>query len=236
MTERAPPPPDAILFDIGDTLVPAMRIAEDALGETARWLERRVPGADAEAFLDAYRAADATRRGLAVNHLWGIPGTTMAEACAVAGLSRSDALFANAFYRDRVRRRVRSNHALVALFRRLEEDGVAVGVVSNGTTIEQMDTLALLGLLDHVRVAAISQDLEASKPDPRPFEWALAQLGVEAGRAWFVGNDPVADYEAAERLGLWAILVGAEGDAGHRRVSSAAEVGRLLDAARRAAA
>ena len=234
MTARALPLPDAVLFDIGDTLVDAIGIADDALAETARWLERRSPHTDANAFLDAYRRADAARRGLGVNHLWGIPPDTMVEACAAAAVPRREALLAGAFYRERVRGRVRPRDALVALFRRLVDEGIAVGVVSNGTTVEQLDTLALLGLLDYVGVAVISQDAGAEKPDASLFHSALRGLGVEAGRAWFVGNDPVADYEAAERLGLSAILVGDAGGGGERRVAAAAGVGRLLDEARRA--
>lgn len=232
MTKRALSPPEAILFDIGDTLFDTRVIADDALAETARWLERRSPAIDRDAFLGAYRRADAAQRGLEFNHLWGLPVAIMVEACAAAGLPRAVALLANAFYRDRVRRRIAPNEAVVGLFRRLAGDGIALGVVSNGTTIEQLDTLALLALLDHVQVAAISQDLQAEKPDPGPFEWALAQLGVEARRTWFVGNDPQADYGAAERLGMSAILVGEEGDGDYRRVAAPEDVGRLLDAAR----
>ena len=232
MTTRALARPDAILFDIGDTLVPAMRIADEALTDTARWLERRSPGIGAEAFADAYRRVDAARHGLSVNHMWGLPLDIAVDACAASGLSRHDALFAHAFYRDRVRARIEPNHAHVRLFGRLVDEGVAVGVVSDGTPIGQMDTLAMLGLLEFVAVAAISQELGTEKPDPRLFRWALARLGVEPGRAWFVGNHPERDYDGAERVGLSSIIVGEAGDGDYRRVADVEEVGRLLDAAR----
>ncbi len=47
----------------------------------------------------------------------------------------------------------------------------------------------------------------AAKPDPRIFEFGLSRLGVSAGEALYVGDDPVTDIRAARAVGMHALNV-----------------------------
>lgn len=59
-----------------------------------------------------------------------------------------------------------------------------------------------LGLGRHFRHVVISSEVGADKPAPRIFQRALEIAGVTAAEALHVGDDPVCDWEGAERAGL----------------------------------
>lgn len=52
-----------------------------------------------------------------------------------------------------------------------------------------------------------ADSLEAMKPDPEAFRYALKKLGVKPGEALFVRDDVEADYKAAEKAGIKAVLI-----------------------------
>lgn len=76
-----------------------------------------------------------------------------------------------------------------------------------------------------------SADVGHRKPDPAPFRQALRRVGVEPGRSWFVGDSFANDVTGAEALGLTPIWLDASGAAPpgaafHHRVATLPE---LLD-------
>jgi HAD superfamily hydrolase (TIGR01509 family) len=92
--------------------------------------------------------------------------------------------------------------------RRLRDDGLHIGLVSNITTEPAPAIRRLLGRLrltpwfDHI---VLSNELGRSKPDPFPFRECLRHLRSEPGRALHVGDLP-ADIEGARRAGMRSIL------------------------------
>jgi len=77
---------------------------------------------------------------------------------------------------------------------------VAVGVVSLNAEAAIRTALEGHGLDDHVQVVVGRDTVETVKPDPGPLLYALDRLGVDPGRALFVG-DSDSDRVAAERAG-----------------------------------
>jgi HAD superfamily hydrolase (TIGR01509 family) len=219
--------PSAIIFDIGDTLLPASEIGERALAGTADWLLQRM-GVDPDVFMNAYRASDAQRQGPTVNHLWGLPLDIISDACEHVGVSTSHGLAAGAVYRDGVRQAIRYDPSLVAAFHALHESGLRLGVVSDGTTVEQLDTLHLLGVLPFVDALAISEDVGHEKPHPAIFETALQALRVSPEKTWYVGDDMDADYRGADRVGMQPVLVGDVACEDLHRVENAPAILSLL--------
>lgn len=222
--------PHAVLFDVGDTLVAATPIAAHALRRTADWLAAKVPQLNREAFVASYERLDVATTGPAVNHLWGLPVSIMLDAGRSHGVSKDLGLAASGVYRAAVRSRISRCEELVHTFTALRRAGIAVGVVSNGTTTEQIDTLELLGVLDLCEVIAVSEQEGVEKPDDRLFHVALDSLGVEPSHVWFVGDDYEVDVVPAQRLGIRPVLVGAEGAPGVTRLESAGGVWRLAEA------
>jgi putative hydrolase of the HAD superfamily len=71
------------------------------------------------------------------------------------------------------------------------------------------EILAGLGLAAWLDACVLPADAGAAKPDPRIFRAALAALGVEAGSAAFVGDDPTRDLAPARELGMRTLDAGA---------------------------
>ncbi len=119
------------------------------------------------------------------------------------------------------------------LLTELAAAGCRLGVISNWPP-------SLPRLLEHhglgpFEVIACSGPLRTAKPDPEIFRWALAQAGIPADRAWYVGNEPDIDCLTAQALGIRAILwdpAGRHADRDLCRAASAGELRRLLTADR----
>jgi putative hydrolase of the HAD superfamily len=84
--------------------------------------------------------------------------------------------------------------------------GVRIAWVTNFTTRRQLDKLARLGLDAVGALLVTSEEAGAEKPDPRGVALALERLGVAAGDAWMVGDDPIEDVQAALAGGVTMVL------------------------------
>jgi putative hydrolase of the HAD superfamily len=78
--------------------------------------------------------------------------------------------------------------------------GLALALVANWD-VSLRDHLGQSGLARRFAAVVISAEVGAAKPDPRPFEVALATLGVTPERAVHVGDDK-ADEQGAAAAGL----------------------------------
>lgn len=76
-----------------------------------------------------------------------------------------------------------------------------LGVITNfdGRFRSIADQLGIARYFHHV---IISSEVGADKPDPLIFQRALAAAGVAAADALHVGDDPLCDWQGAERAGL----------------------------------
>ena len=65
-------------------------------------------------------------------------------------------------------------------------------------------------LLREVDAAVFCVDVGWRKPARAPFDRALEVLGASASRCWFVGDDPIWDVEGARRAGLTPVVLAAD--------------------------
>ncbi|TCW83896.1 HAD family hydrolase [Burkholderia sp. SRS-46] len=148
----------------------------------------------------------------------GAPGATHAQIRAVIGLplqemfrsltGDSESARADAFAGHFV---ARADEIMVAgtriypdvpnLLARLRGQGLAVAIVSSKFRYRIEAILALNGLRPLVDVLIGGEDVTRHKPDPEGLVEALAQLGVSADAAIYVGDHAV-DAQAAERAGM----------------------------------
>ena len=77
---------------------------------------------------------------------------------------------------------------------------VPVVVLTNGITVIQKARLARSPITQWVSRAVISQEVGASKPDPKIFEIALD--GVSPSEALMIGDSPASDVLGANRAGI----------------------------------
>jgi putative hydrolase of the HAD superfamily len=94
--------------------------------------------------------------------------------------------------------------------------GCPLGVVSNFDS-RVLRILEGLGLASWFESVTLSSEVGATKPDRAIFARALAHHGVNAARAFHVGDSPVEDCEGARAAGLRAVLI----DRGERHASRA---------------
>jgi putative hydrolase of the HAD superfamily len=198
--------PDALLFDVGNTLVwmdhPFLvaLLAEHGVDTTAEAIMEAEYGA--KLLLDemARRAdGDPRMRGRAYfGEIFRVVGAP-AEAHGPLG----ERLFAR--------------HAEVGLWRGVRErtadtldalrgDGYRLGVVSNADgRVEGL--LDSLGLLSRFEVVVDSGMVGVEKPDPRIFRLALDRMGVAPENALYVGDIYEIDVVGARAAGMRAVLV-----------------------------
>ncbi|UPV75064.1 HAD family hydrolase [Halorussus limi] len=197
---------DAVLFDLDGTLVEYER-------SPGRLLDVAFESAGVDSFFEVGEYFDRFDDHLA-------PGVSIAE-----GRSNCFAEIAadRGYEPERGRRvaeafRSERDHSRVELLPGATEalDALAadhaLGVVTNGPPEMQTAKLESAGLAGHFEAVVFAGHDAAAKPDPEPFEVALAELGVESGRAVHVGNSLSSDVAGAHAAGLRSVWVPAEGE------------------------
>jgi len=101
--------------------------------------------------------------------------------------------------------------------RELAARGVALGIISNtgrtpGVILRRV--LERHDLLRHFTAVSYSDEVGYRKPDAEIFRRTLAELGVEAGEAAHVGDNPVADVQGAQGVGMRGVHYAAAGRPG----------------------
>jgi HAD superfamily hydrolase (TIGR01549 family) len=199
-----------ILFDIGDTLLPASALQQSTLEDTAQVLEQNGAIPDAAAYVSAYERADADPELVDLpdlNHLYS-DARVISHALTSLGLPAQKAFVQGVLeqYRTRLRAAIHPDPQLADTLRRLVNLGIRLGIVSNGTTDEQMEQLQLLGVADMFSPIVISQDVGVRKPDPRIFEMGRKPWRVSAAAVLVVGDRPDWDVEGPHRAGMQSAL------------------------------
>ena len=89
---------------------------------------------------------------------------------------------------------------------RLQQAGMALGIVTSGNRARVARELEGLGLRGLFGAVVAADDVEKRKPDPEPIVRGLELLGVPAGEAAYVGDSPE-DVEMARAAGVYVIGV-----------------------------
>lgn len=213
MTDAAPAPPEAVLFDAGATLVQldvdrlAPRLAERGLRPERPLIE---------GFWYAVSLLDTEfAPGLAPFPKWfslwidrigehvGVPVEPFRET--YLEVDREAMLWSA------------PTPGAADTLAALRDAGVRVGVVSNADG-RIAEALARAGLDEKLEVIVDSTEVGVEKPDPAIFEHALQPLGVAAApRTWYVGDSAAYDVPAARGAGLRPWIID---HSGRRRVTT----------------
>jgi FMN phosphatase YigB (HAD superfamily) len=81
-------------------------------------------------------------------------------------------------------------------------------------------------------VAVFSEDLGVGKPDQSIFVEACRQAGQQPSKCIHIGDNLVADVQASHQSGLrsvWVDRLGKKSDFPAQRITSLAQLGRVLD-------
>lgn len=88
---------------------------------------------------------------------------------------------------------------------RVQDAGLAVGVLTNGDGDQQRSKVRATGLADLCGTVFASAELPAAKPDPRAYAAACEGLGVDPAQTLMVGDNYDLDVVAARAAGLDAL-------------------------------
>lgn len=80
-----------------------------------------------------------------------------------------------------------------------------MGIVTNGASASQSGKLDTLGIRRYMGTIVMSEEVGLRKPDPRIFQLALDNLGIEPSAACYVGDHPANDVLGASDAGLTAV-------------------------------
>ncbi|MDP9236162.1 MAG: HAD family hydrolase [Chloroflexota bacterium] len=108
--------------------------------------------------------------------------------------------------------------------------GLLRGLISNtgitpGFVLREL--LDGFGLLEHLDCTVFSDEVEICKPAEAIFVRALEEIGVDAGDAVFVGDQPRLDVFGSRRAGMWCVQIGdliSDGVEPHARISQLDEL------------
>ena len=191
----------AVIFDLWQTLVPW-----DAEESTRFNTEvAKTIGVDPERYLEAWLTAHHLpnrNTGPAADHFQALFGELGVNAAV------DDVL---AMRRERARRVLVPRSDALPTLEELRRRGHLLGMISVCTqdVPEVWDDTALGGKFD---VTVFSCDVGLSKPDPRIYQLASEQLGVEPGDCLFVGDGANDELPGAERAGMTALQLRAPGE------------------------
>lgn len=87
----------------------------------------------------------------------------------------------------------------------LNNAGYRLGVVSDGLSIKQWEKLVRLGLSDSFDTVVVSEEVGATKPDPKIFEAGCERIGVESEYCMFIGDRLDADIAGANKVGMTSV-------------------------------
>jgi len=206
---------DAVLFDLDDTLYPyepCNRAGKRAARRTANELGYDLDRDAFEAlYQDGRRETKRELVGTASAHerylyfkraLESHTGTHHAADALALGDAYWSAYVEEMALHDGVERALEE----------LTAEGVDVGISTNLTTRIQLEKVHELGVEDHLDLLLTSEETGREKPASVMFTDPLARLDTRPSDAAFVGDDPGADVEGANAVGLTSVLFDPDGD------------------------
>lgn len=204
---------DAVLFDAGNTLIYMPKPPEEILRDLCAELGHHVGAEEAR---QAYARSERfyTRHRMEISdegEFWlRFHGEALLELGIEDSTGEKAAYLSHGFGRAGV---WQAYPEAAEVCRHLRTLGIRLAVVSNGPA-SVANLISQAGLMPFFETIVASQTLGVEKPDPRIFLEALARLGVDPGRALFVGDLYEVDVRGALGAGLHAVLVDRNGRSG----------------------
>ena len=191
----------AVIFDWGGTLTPWHDVDFEAESRTLAL-------ASLESGPDVARRLAEANQAVWVRSRDHHTSATVADVFTEAGLGHDEALLSA--YREFWAPHTRTDPEVEPLLRRLREDGLAVGVLSNTLWPRAWheEVFRRDGVLDLVDGAVYSSEIPWTKPAPQAFEAAMHAVGVhEPSACVFVGDRLFDDIWGAGNAGMRTVLV-----------------------------
>ena len=101
---------------------------------------------------------------------------------------------------------VKAFDGIVEGMAKLQEAGLALGVVTAKRHALAWRGLEIVGVAPYLQCLVGADDCELNKPDPAPIRVGLEMLGLESEECWYVGDSPY-DIQAGNAAGCATVAV-----------------------------
>ena len=204
--------PDAIFFDLDDTILDDSANVDAGWRTAAETLTRELTGLDLDSLLAAIHAvrkwywSDPERAQIGRLDLRAASTGIVAEALTRIGSSEPELARRIAhLYRDiREQDRALFPGALDAL-ERVRSLGIKMALLTNGDAIGQRAKITQFDLARRFDYICVEGEFGCGKPDERVYRGALTSLKADPATTWMVGDNLEWDVAAPMRLGLTGI-------------------------------
>jgi putative hydrolase of the HAD superfamily len=105
-------------------------------------------------------------------------------------------------YRKKQSGYVKPYSSVIPTMIRLKEKGLKLGIISDAPAIKAWLRLVEMGISDFFDIVVTVDDTGEKKPSKKPFEIALAKLGLRPKDVIYVGDWPERDIKGAKSLGI----------------------------------
>lgn len=205
--------PQAILFDLDDTILSDDTVSEEAWHETCNIFADRVKPSSGKELFSAINKERITFWDNPVNLREGAwrnlyrSRLTIVKT-ALFGLGLEDVSLAN----DIVITYHNLKAKLVKLFpnaertlKELRARGIKLALLTNGEAENQRAKVEKLGLATFFPVCLIEGELGFGKPDPKIYQLALDSVNAQAAHTWMLGDRLEFDIIGAQNVGIKGI-------------------------------
>lgn len=198
--------PQAILFDIDDTLFSTSEFARKARRNAVRAMIAAGLDLPEELVLKELEEVIAEFSSNYEHHydklLQRLRGQSVPRANPALIVASGVAA-----YHDTKFRELAPFPDVLPLLRELKAAHVRTGIVTHGLTVKQAEKIVRLGLMPYLdtRAIYISDQIGISKPNPKLYLAALRDLQLHPGEVVYVGDSPEHDVAPPQSLGMIAI-------------------------------
>ena len=205
----------AVLFDLDDTLYPERSFVQSGFRAVARHLARTA----------SLREDDLFQRMMAVLDREG-RGKVFDIVLQDLGHDRPDLVPTLVHLYRTHRPAIRLFDDVEPGLRRLRQEGVLLGVVTDGLASVQRNKIGALDLEALVDTIVCTDEVGRGegKPSVAPFRTALELLRVEPPEAAYVGDDPAKDFQGPRELGMRTVHMYRKGLSGRLAQEEAGKV------------
>lgn len=215
MDERLP---EAIIFDLDDTILDDTGSMEACWREICRSGAARIGGTDPQTLMEAISRqrdwfwSDPDRHREGRMDLRAASRGIVERALLHLGFDRPEVAREIAEgYRDLREERLCLVPGAVETLERLRAAGVALGLITNGSAAGQRAKVERFGLAAYFEHILIEGEFGLGKPHREVYEATLQALACDSVRAWSVGDNLEWDVSAPQKLGVFGVWVDVAG-------------------------
>ncbi len=204
--------PKAILFDLDDTIIAYGAVSMDTWQSVCEIYAGDLPGWTAEQLVEGINSYREWFWSDPERHKQGRMNTINVRYEMVRGAFSRMGIYAPRIanliserYIEEHERRVHVFPGALETLQTLNDAGVPLALLTNGTRASQRGKINRFNLERYFECILVEGEFGVGKPDERVYTHALERLGVSPSEAWMVGDNLEWEVAAPQRLGITAI-------------------------------